>query len=206
MDELELLKKDWNKQGDTFPKVSSAQLYEMLLKKSSSVVKWIFFISVIEFGFWILLDVVIRSFGGYDSHEESLGIPYFEVYSSVLSYGIIIYFVVRFYLNYKKIKSTDSAKVLMKNIINTRKAVRHYVWTNIIVFTFMVAIGFLGYVINDPEIMSYNGGAKLIAFVVVLVVLVGVFIGFIVVFYRLVYGFLTRRLQTNYAALEKMEL
>ena len=39
MDELELLKKDWNKKDSDFKKLSSADLYAMLQKKSSSIVK-----------------------------------------------------------------------------------------------------------------------------------------------------------------------
>lgn len=32
MDELELLKKDWNKQGNKFPKLSYDEIYSMILK------------------------------------------------------------------------------------------------------------------------------------------------------------------------------
>ena len=39
MDELELLKKDWQKNNNTFEKKSSSDLYAMLHKKSSSIVK-----------------------------------------------------------------------------------------------------------------------------------------------------------------------
>ena len=47
MEELDLLKKDWNK--DHYPKVSENDIYGMLHKSSSSTVKWIFYVSVIEF-------------------------------------------------------------------------------------------------------------------------------------------------------------
>lgn len=49
MDELELLKKDWQKRERMHPKLSYDEIYSMLWKKSSSIVKWIFIISVIEF-------------------------------------------------------------------------------------------------------------------------------------------------------------
>ncbi|WP_166769784.1 hypothetical protein [Flavobacterium psychrophilum] len=50
MKELDLLKKDWNR-NDNYPKFSEQEIYVMLHKNSSSSVKWIFYISVIEFVF-----------------------------------------------------------------------------------------------------------------------------------------------------------
>ena len=52
MDELDLLKKDWKKQEGNYPKLSYDEIYKMIWKKSSSIVKWIFVISIIEFLFW----------------------------------------------------------------------------------------------------------------------------------------------------------
>ena len=51
MKELERLKKDWNK-NQNFPELSKEEIYKFLHKKSSSIVKWIFIISLLEFGFW----------------------------------------------------------------------------------------------------------------------------------------------------------
>lgn len=52
MDELELLKKDWQKDDNNYPKKSYNEIYKMILKKSSSIVKWIFIISILEFILW----------------------------------------------------------------------------------------------------------------------------------------------------------
>jgi hypothetical protein len=49
MDELEILKKDWKKSENTFDQVSETEIYGMLHKRSSSLVKWILIISIIEF-------------------------------------------------------------------------------------------------------------------------------------------------------------
>ena len=49
MDELELLKKDWQKDDNNYPKKSYNEIYKMILKKSSSIVKWILIISILEF-------------------------------------------------------------------------------------------------------------------------------------------------------------
>jgi len=55
MDELELLKRDWRKKGKDLPRLSFDEIYKMIWKKSSSIVKWIFIISVIEFLLPLLL-------------------------------------------------------------------------------------------------------------------------------------------------------
>ena len=57
MDELELLKKDWKKNDGQFTQVSENEIYGMLHKSSSSIVKWIFIISIVEFLVLRLMDL-----------------------------------------------------------------------------------------------------------------------------------------------------
>ena len=57
MDELELLKKDWKKNDAQFKQVSENEIYGMLHKSSSSIVKWIFIISIVEFLILRLMDL-----------------------------------------------------------------------------------------------------------------------------------------------------
>ena len=47
MEELDLLKKDWKKNENSFEQISEVDIYKMLHKKSSSIVKWIFYISLL---------------------------------------------------------------------------------------------------------------------------------------------------------------
>ena len=49
MDELELLKKDWQQREQELPRLSYDDIHRMIWKKSSSLVRWIFYISIIEF-------------------------------------------------------------------------------------------------------------------------------------------------------------
>jgi hypothetical protein len=46
MKELDLLKKDWKKSTASFEQISELELYKMIHKKSSSIVKWILIISI----------------------------------------------------------------------------------------------------------------------------------------------------------------
>ena len=59
MDELDLLKKDWKKQEANLPKMSYNDIYKMIHKKSSSIVKWILIICIVEFLFWGFVNLLI---------------------------------------------------------------------------------------------------------------------------------------------------
>ena len=70
MDKLDKLKENWQSEEHELPKVSFDKIYKMLLKKSSSIVKWIFVISVIELLFWISLYFSIAR-GQYEYDERT---------------------------------------------------------------------------------------------------------------------------------------
>ena len=57
MDELEILKKDWKKQEGSFQQIGEKEIYGMLHKRSSSIVKWIVVISILELLLWTSISV-----------------------------------------------------------------------------------------------------------------------------------------------------
>ncbi len=59
MDELDLLKKDWKKHDADYPKLTYKEIYKMIHKNSSSIVKWIFIICIAEFLFWGFANLLI---------------------------------------------------------------------------------------------------------------------------------------------------
>lgn len=204
MDELDLLKKDWKRQEKSLPKLSYNEIYKMILKKSSSIVKWIFIISIIEFVLWTSIDVIFRLMGNYDPIEGT-DIEKFSYISYFISYGILIYFIIRFYLNYKSIKVTDSAKELMHNIIKTRKTVKYYVYINLsFLAVFSMISVFVVYYSDAVEPKSQE--IPLVALIISSLVMISFFIGFLALLYRFVYGVLTRRLKRNYEELKKLEV
>lgn len=214
MDELELLKKDWKKDEDIkYPKLSYKELYNMILRKSSSIVKWIFIISLLEFIFWLIISFAFKDtdfnqrFETY--HADKIMIPFM-----VLGYFILAYFFYRFYMNYKTISATDNAKILMENILKTRRTVKQYVGFNLIylaVSAFMV----LGIQFNrDKEVISLmdkaSANGEIFKFyattIIVTVVILALSIGVILGFYYLIYGILLKRLNKNYRELRRMEV
>jgi len=196
MDELELLKKQWKKQDKGLPKLSYDQIYQMILKKSSSIVKWIFIISLLEFALLISLEIIGRVNGNLSQGFEELGFgSNFVFVISVVSYSILTFFIIRFYLNYKKIKATDSAKILMDNILKTRRTVKYYVFINLSFLGIMLIFS-MGYAIFiSQEFISPDSGqelSKVTVFVIAVLVSV-VVVAAIGLIYYLLYGRLTRR-------------
>ncbi|MFD2099216.1 hypothetical protein [Flagellimonas iocasae] len=213
VDELELLKRDWQKKEAELPKLSYDQIYKMIWKKSSSIVKWIFYISIIEFVFWAGLNII---FSDAESMQELKAMHIYRILMvlNFINYAIILYFIYRFYTNYRKISFTDSSKKLMKTILSVKRIVTQYVWFNLSIFTVYTIIysyGTLTYGSEGKEIMeaaSQEGNttmfwAMTIAFSLVFIAVLLVLIW---LFYKLLYGILLKRLRQNYKELKKLEV
>ena len=138
MDELELLKKDWKKEDKTFPKLSYNDIYNMILKKSSSIVKWIFIISILEFVFWVFISFGLKA-SGFNLELDGIERNFGFIAITIFSYAVLAYFFYKFYINYKTINSTDNAKTLMENILKTRRTVKQYVFFNLLVLVIGVS-------------------------------------------------------------------
>lgn len=212
MDQLENLKKHWQESEQELPKLSYESIYKMLLKKSSSIVKWIFIISVLELLFWISLNFLIPE--SQKAVIEDMGISKIIYYSNIahfIIFGVFIYF---FYKNFTAIQVTNSTKKLMQSILKTRKTVRYFVIYNIGMFVVASAImNSFFYQRSDQlyEVMDFaSKGVPQDSFASVFVIsqiVVGVlFVGVLILFYWLVYGILLGRLNKNYKELKKMEM
>jgi len=203
VDELELLKKEWQKQDETLPKLSKDDIYPMLLKKSSSIVKWIFIISMLEFVFWILISLVFRDFQfGGELKLESKDLRSFETVFLIVHIGVLLFFIVKFYINFKKIVSTDSTRKLMKNILNTRKTVKYYIYSSMSLFVIAAVCTTALIVDSNPEAFKEVNKSILILTAAILTILITSAFWLI---YSKIYGILMRRLDRNYKELKKME-
>jgi len=203
VDELELLKKDWKKQDASLPKVTAKEIYPMLLKKSSSVVKWIFIISVIEFVFWILASTLLKGPNYGELNIESNSLKTFETVFLVVHGLVLLYFVIKFYRNFKNISSTDSASQLMKNILCARKAVKHYILVSLILFV-------VAAIVTTKLIVDLNTEAfaevNIWLLLSILTLIIVTLVAFLALLYNKIYGYLLKRLTRNYEELKKMEV
>lgn len=209
MEELDLLKKHWKKETD-LPKISKDEIGKIIHKKSSSVVKWIFIISVIELllGFVLLFALSSEDKSVTALMEKNSFLKFIDKFSYVL-YLVIIYFIFRFYTMYRKISVGDNTTKLMENIMQTRKVVRHYMLFNVITF-FLMCVSVSWIVIQDR---IYNDGfsqhhLSTIQFVIIYAIMFFVIAVMTVIFwliYKLIYGYFLRKLQKNYNELKSNE-
>ena len=210
MDKLDKLKENWQSEEHELPKVSFDKIYKMLLKNSSSIVKWIFVISIIELLFWISLYFILPE--DNINMMKELGLERVMYYCEIFHFFIFGIFIILFYKNYKSIQVTDSTNVLMQNILNTRKTVRYFVYYNVgMTIAFSVAID--TYLYNNSEklyeVMDFakqgipkEGFANI--FIISQIIVGFVIIALLILFYWLVYGILLKKLKGNYRELKKI--
>ncbi|WP_297795193.1 hypothetical protein [uncultured Eudoraea sp.] len=213
MDELELLKKDWQKREEQHPKLSYDEIYKMIKKKSSSTVKWIFYISIIEFVFWAVLNLLSYSKESLEL-EKTWHIYEITTTLTIINYIVLIYFIYKFYTNYKRISLTESSKKLMKTILDVKKTVSQYVWFNIGIFVAYLIVSLYGNLkhgVNSQEIAeaaARAGNETLFWVMLVGMILLAIAIVLVLIwlFYKLLYGILLSRLRKNYNELKQLEV
>lgn len=201
MDILDKYKKAWENQPAENDRVNEAQIYKMAHSKSSSIVKWIFIIGILEFVVFNSLYFFVDMDSAHREYEK-LGLENFVLYTQIIAYGILFYFLVMFYMNYKNISTSDSTRVLMRKIIKTRKTVRNYVLFNLgYIALVMVAFTIASINVNTEE-LNNKQIALLIFFMIIITFVI---LGLMFLFYQLIYGILLRKLKRNYKELAKLE-
>ena len=215
MDELELLKKQWHRQERDLPELSYNDIYNMLLKKSSSIVRWIFLISIGEIIFWTGIAFLLPD--SSKKFTDDIGLHNPLLIFNMIRYTVFAVFIFLFYKNYTKISNTDSIKKLMQSILRTRKTVRYFILYNI-VGTCVILIGLNIYCYFNQDLVfqlmknsddiqaSMNKEHFISMFFISQLVLGTLLIIGIIIFYRIVYGILLRRLDKNYKELKKIEV
>ncbi|NNE31949.1 MAG: hypothetical protein HKN40_06220 [Winogradskyella sp.] len=210
MDELDLLKKNWTKGEEGFKSFSNTDIYTMLHKKSSSIVKTLFYISIAEFAFWILVNTLPYFLS--ETYREKLVTSYENplfLGLSVLSIVVILVFIYLLFKAYKSISITDNAKKLMESIFRTRKVIKYYVIFNLVMIFISIPLSlyfeFQQNIEFHDQVAAMNS-AQTLMMLAVTVVITGVLLLIFWLFYRLIYGILLRRLNKNYDELKKLEV
>ena len=209
MKELDLLKKDWQR-NTNFAQVTDVEIYAMLHRKSSSIVKWIMIISILE----LLLWTIVGMLGNSDEFLQTIhrtNVTFIFRAINVIHYGVVVFLIYMFYKNYVRISTTASTKELMLSILKTRKTVQIYVWYNLAMMTVSLIIGFTVHLMYNPEVRQMfervNASNQfMVGFVIGISLCIIVMVALFWLFYRLLYGILLRRLLVNYKELEKIDL
>lgn len=202
MDELDQFKKQWQ-EDKNFIKVDQSDIKTMLHKSSTSIVKWIFMISLIELNLGIILSLLLPN-----SNRDELPFFHFVDYASELVfYCAIAYFIYKFFKSYTSISSTNSTKNLLNSILETRKHVENYIKFNIYFIMYSFFVAFLELTIRKID-LDHKWGSNLlmiIAFAVCITLVAYVFIAIFKFYYKIVYRRLLRKLNNNYEELNRLE-
>lgn len=210
MDELDILKKEWQTREQVFPKFTSKEIYPMLLKKSSSMVKWIFYISIAEMVLWTTLYFLIPE--SSKRFQEGMGLNTLFMWLNILNYVVVFAFIYLFYMNHRKIQTTNTVKELMSNILKARRTVHYFVYYNIGMATLLLLFVNLYYYFNQDKLMEILHTDEFYStippevFIKLNIVAGLILIAFLIVFYWVLYGLLLRRLKRNYKELKRIEV
>ena len=215
---LDNFKKTWPEQA-ILPKYDSTEIEAMLNKSSKNYVKYLLWISIAEF-FVILCMNFYYAFLGNDRNSlmsilSRLGIKnttslevnftHLYFYLKLVSLLMTAFFVVKFFRNYRKINIESNLKKLILQIINFKETVNYFILANIlliILFTVVLLVATLT-VLSQQNI--HLNSPTLIMFLVGTIVMMGISVVLIWVYYRLVYGIILKRLGKNLEELQRID-
>lgn len=204
MEQLDNLKDIWKNQGESPMKFSEGDIFDMVHKKSSSIVKWILIISLLEF----ILPNLMLFFTDLDSTKklyENYGLENIMMIYTLIHVIVILGFIYFFYKNYKKISAENSVRKLLKSILNTRKTVKYYIYYNIVMAA-IIGMHMFYKIFNSPVFINKlpeNTNMVLVWFIAL-----GLFTFALILFwgfYRIIYGILLKKLKRNYKELQHNE-
>lgn len=209
MDDLELLKKDWNRNSDEFKTYGQKDLFKMIKKNSVSVSKTLLIIGLVEVVLWFTMLYL-------DQRENE---SFFNIKTMIRSI-LFVGFISALIFFYSRIHSESDSKKLMKSILGLRKVILWYValiFVTILVFTFIEAKEDANDMIRgfiqgqsetplsreeaqlkvsdfEPGVMYFFYGISMVVFLILLYFV-----------YHRVYGRLLDKLKANYHELTKLE-
>lgn len=197
MNKLDDLKEKWGQQ--TFnTNYSKEELNRILQQKSSHSIRWIFYLSLLEFVLYLALPILLPNYAAAFQYYKSLHLYSFSILTTLLGYAVLIYFMWRFYQNYRQIKVSSSVSTHLQTILKTRRTVNVYFFTNlgiVLVFTVVVLMEAMKY--DQNFIALQNQPQGIIGLIVAVVVVLCIIIGFFALLYYLVYGRFLRTLKKN---------
>jgi amino acid transporter len=198
MDLLDKYKKTWSNQPEEAHKLSKVEIYKMAHSKSTSIVKWIFIIGLLEF-----LIIIPFLFIETDAkHFEEMNVLWLHKTIDIVSCAIVAFFVIKFYLNYRSISSLDNTKTLMDKIVKTRRTVRNYIFTGLSFISILILMMAFSSINNQ-----FNNETPIfkIGIIAIFIFIGAIFLGLFWLFYQLIYGILLKKLNKNYKELAKLD-
>ena len=216
--DLDSFKETWQQQP-VLPKYDTSEIESMLNKSSRNYVKYILWISLVEFVL-ILGANLYYTFLGEDTTDlisvlGKLGIDNSDQFQNTLtqlylslkmvSLALTGIFVYLFYQNYRKINIESNLKKLILQIIKFKKTVQLFIVANIaLVILFTLVLGIFTFSVLAQQNIELTN-PTLIGFIAGLGLTMGISVVLIWIYYRVVYGFILRRLGKNLEQLQNID-
>lgn len=212
--ELDDLKSIWGSIKEE-EKFDQNQIFQMLKKKSSTTIKWLFIFTFFEFILFLVYNLYVLISGkNFFNNEvktlvEEKTINNYEI-ASVFSIVITFGFLVMAYRYFKKIDLNQSVVDLMKNIISFRRLVNLFILFTVLSLIvssapFYYELGqsiYLAKHANDIQPIANNAavyGWIAIITAVAFIVIIGT------IYYGIIYFLFLRKLQQNMKELKEMK-
>lgn len=205
MKELEELKHQWAKQ-DFSQNFSKEEIKGFLQKKSTHSIKWIFYLSIVEFIAYLSFPLLVPNYLDSFDYYKSLNLFEFSILTTLVGYVLLVYFMWRFFKNYKKISVANSITAHLSAILNTRRAVNQYFYFNVVILiVFTVVVVFSALQLDQNMIALKEGNNSLLTMIFVIGLVIAIILGIFGLLYYFVYGRFLRPLKNNEKELLKME-
>lgn len=212
--DIDSLKQQWQAQKISNP-YSHSEILNLLNKKSRNYVKYILWVSVIEFLIILGSHLLVDKHHSFFKIMENLDITvtdmlvqqYNAIYITMQVVSLLVtgFFIFKFYFGYKGIKIEENLKQFILKIIYFRKTVNLFIFINIVLFIIYV-ITLVGFVIGYSSFQNIEiESARALRFIVALSIGIGLCITLALIYYRIVYGILVKRLGKNLKQLQEMD-
>lgn len=212
--DIDSLKQQWQAQKISNP-YSHSEILNLLNKKSRNYVKYILWVSVIEFLIILGSHLLVDKHHSFFKIMENLDITvtdtliqqYNAIYITMQVVSLLVtgFFIFKFYFGYKGIKIEENLKQFILKIIYFRKTVNLFIFINIVLFIIYV-ITLVGFVIGYSSFQNIEiESARALRFIVALSIGIGLCIALALIYYRIVYGILVKRLGKNLKQLQEMD-
>ena len=206
--DLAQYKKVWKGQPKEANEVSTLEIYKMTQSKSTSIVKWIFIVGLLEFTFFLVLNLILLE-PNYNEIFGNVNVTQFINFSYYFNYLVLALFLIIFYRNYVSVSTVDDTKTLMKKIIKVRKTVKFYIFYNVFINILMLIIYNI-IIFNSPDTikiilsnydMALDESQMMTVYIISQVIAVVMILLFLFLLYYLLYGTLLKKLKKNYKEL-----
>lgn len=210
-------KKSWQEQK---PEVyQSSEIEAMLNKKSRNYVKYILWISVAEFLFFAAVNIftvfgtkndssfmdLLQKLGVNVTNNIEEDFQHLYLLLKIFSLAITAFFIILFYKNYKQIDIENNLKKFILQIIRFKKTVNLFIITNIAVLVVFTAV-LTNFTMNVLRFQNvYLNNSTLAGFTIGILVSLSIGILLILLYYRIVYGIIMRRLDKKLKQLQQIE-